>query len=82
MFSVFAITAVNGNSLIKKLWQLEVMKDLPLYWKSQSMIQGQHNKSSNWVVGKKEMEEERDSIFFLFSCLALPLFHFHHLGYK
>lgn len=72
MYSAFAVTVVNGNSLIKKLWQLAVMKDLVLYWKSQAMIQGQHSKSTNCVEGKKEMEEERDSVYFPGSCLSLP----------
>jgi len=43
VFSVFVLTVVNGNSLIKKIWQLAVRKDLLLYWKSQSMIQWQHS---------------------------------------
>lgn len=76
---MFATTAVNGNSLIKKLCRVTVVKDLLWKWKSQSMVEGQHSKNpaTNWVVGKGEMKEEEDSIYFFCSCCHCP-FHFHN----
>lgn len=44
------------------------MKDIPLYCILYSMIQAQHSRSITWVVGKKEIEEERDSIYLICSC--------------
>lgn len=77
---MFATTVVNGNSLIKELWRVTVMKDLMLSWKSQSMVEGQYSKNSatNRVVGKEGMkEEEKDSIYVFCSCYTCPS-HFHN----